>query len=322
VIHELASAGTKLPGFVKHAQHAVARAEYRVPAGTPPRFLDVYAHAVGLFPSAKGARKAAVRGELTVDGRVVRHDHRVSAGEVLAVVDSARVPPRTCALDVPIAYADADVAVVHKPAGVEVSGNRLRTLVNALGGLGRSDADDALAWPWPVHRLDYGTSGLVLVARTRTAQVALGRALEERRVHKRYRALVVGRLDGDGLCDEAIDGRPAQTRWAAVAVTPAMRGGWVTTVDAWPLTGRTHQIRRHLAGLGHPVLGDAAYGVDGLILEGKGLFLAAVEVGFEHPRTGDGVWVGVREPAKFESFRLREAARCAREPTEPGRFSP
>jgi 23S rRNA-/tRNA-specific pseudouridylate synthase len=131
-------------------------------------------------------------------------------------------------------------------------------------------------------------------------------------VVKEYVALVVGRLDGEGEVTAPIDGRAARTAWVALAQTPALRSGWITTVALRPHTGRTHQLRRHLAGLGHPVLGDRVYGAEGTTLLGKGLFLAAVALTLPHPDTAAQVTARMPVPAKFQSFRAREARRWRR----------
>jgi 23S rRNA pseudouridine1911/1915/1917 synthase len=277
-------------------------------------FLDRYAsRAVPLLPSRNAAHKAADRGELRVDGIAVGPHHVVKPGQRVELWSSTRTVPPPLAVPVPVVFEDDDLAVVEKPPGLPTSGRGPRTVERALrANLAPSAAEDALPWPRPVHRLDGPTGGLLLVAKSRRAQIGLGRALEERRVRKRYRALVIGRLEGDGTVDSPIDGREAATIYRPVRHTHAVRGEWLTTVDAWPLTGRTHQIRRHLASLGHPVLGDAAHGLPGLVLSGQGLFLHAVELMLDHPVSGEPLWVATREPPKFESWRAREERRFHR----------
>jgi tRNA pseudouridine65 synthase/23S rRNA pseudouridine1911/1915/1917 synthase len=276
--------------------------------------LDKYASQVfPQWPSPNSARKAAARGELRVDDRPAAGKDLVQPGSCLQVLEAVGPSPPPFPLALRVAYEDAFLAVVEKPPGYPVSGNRHRTVEHALTtNLQASTAADALSWPRPVHRLDAPTGGLLVVAKARGAQVALGQAFEERRVHKRYRAIVLGRLDGEGEVIGELDGRPAHTRWRAVSHTCSLRTRWVTTLDLWPLTGRTHQLRRHAALLGHPVLGDAEHGDPGHALHGKGLFLWSVELDLVHPVSGEPLRITVEEPAKFESFRRREARRFER----------
>lgn len=214
---------------------------------------------------------------------------------------------------VEVRWIDDDLAVVWKPGGLETSGGGVRTLENALpGNLGASAAPDALPLPRVVHRLDRRTSGLVLAARSRGALVALGAAFAERRIHKRYRAIVGGRLEGGGVCEQPVGGRVAQTRWACVSATRSVTTGFVTTVDVWPQTGRKHQIRAHMAALGAPILGDDRFALGRPVLRSQGLFLCAVELRLMHPRTGAAITVAAPEPPRFEALRRREARRWER----------
>jgi 23S rRNA-/tRNA-specific pseudouridylate synthase len=146
------------------------------------------------------------------------------------------------------------------------------------------------------------------VAKTGQAIVSLSRQFEDKTIAKTYRAICLGRLEGKGTIDAPIDGRSASTRYVAVAHTRSLTTDWVTTVDLFPATGRTHQLRLHLAGLGHPILGDRQH-TEGKVLRGKGLFLAAIALAFHHPDDGRPVRVDVPEPDKFASFRDREERR-------------
>ena len=141
--------------------------------------------------------------------------------------------------------------------------------------------------------------------------MSLGRQFQERQVRKRYRAILVGRLEDSGTIDTALEERAARTRWAAVRHDRSLHCQWLTTVDLWPETGRTHQLRRHMAQLGHPVLGDDLY-TEGRVLQRSGLFLAAVELQLTHPRSGEPLHFVLPEPSKFVTFREREERRWSR----------
>jgi 23S rRNA pseudouridine1911/1915/1917 synthase len=224
-------------------------------------------------------------GHVTLCDRPLKASHRVVAGETIAVrippPDDYTVEPEPIPLT--ILYEDADLLVVDKPAGMVVhpaAGNWHGTLVNAvlyhapdLVGVGGAQR------PGIVHRLDKDTSGLILVAKNDAAHRTLQAQFEARTVQKVYQALVFGRMSPpEGLVDAAIgrdardrkrmavlppgQGRAAQTRYAASAfyrATPHPGVARFTLVACYPLTGRTHQIRVHLAHIGYPVVGDTLY---------------------------------------------------------------
>ena len=160
-----------------------------------------------------------------------------------------------------------------------------------------------------MHRLDRATQGLVVIAKSQSAEVHLNRQFQNREVNKTYRAIVSGRLEGEGVIRVPIDGRVAETRWTSIVVNRCLRTQWMTTVKMWPKTGRTHQLRRHMSLLGHPITGDVLYGVEGQIYRGKGLFLSAEEIEFTHPKTGVLLHLTWPEPGKFQSLRERQTRR-------------
>lgn len=290
-----------------------ALAEVVVPLADEGARLDGFVHThFPMFPSRASARKAVRRGQVLLDGIAVESSRYVAEGQRVTVVEAPSRAAKVFPAVVEVAYEDDQLAVVVKPPGLAVNGPRHRTLEHALPhNLAPGGGIDALSAPRPVHRLDAPTGGLVACAKTATALMELGRAFQERRVHKRYRAVLIGALHGEGEVDAPIDGRPARSRWRAVRHDRSLRGGWITTVDLWPETGRTHQLRRHVASLGHPILGDTLYGEPGLVLRGKGLFLWAVALKLPHPAGGQ-VTVEIEEPPKFASLREREARRWAR----------
>lgn len=282
------------------------------PLDTPARLDRFCAHALDRIPSRAFARKVIKRGGVLLNGETVETSRFVREGDVVELIDTGRRPARVFELELSVLFEDEHFAVVDKPAGIPTSGLKHRTLEHALPkNLQRSPQPDALPRPRVVHRLDVRTQGLVLCAKTARAQVALGRLFEERRVHKTYRALALGQLEGAGVSDGPIGGRSAVTRWKAIEHTPSLTPGALTTVELHPETGRTHQLRRHLAELGHPILGDDAY-TPGKVLKKSGLFLAAVQLDFPHPITGEALTVRRDEPSKFDAQRRRERRRFLR----------
>ncbi|MBT7299657.1 MAG: RluA family pseudouridine synthase [Victivallales bacterium] len=281
-----------------------------VPPSSAGERLDLFAaREFEHIASRKSAQKLAKRELLLVNGDPAAPNHRLQPGESVGLRPDNRPVEPIYNLPVAVIYEDSWLAVVNKPAGIPVSGNYVRTLQRALpASLTPSSLPDALPCPRPVHRLDSPTQGLLLVAKNARAQVALGHQFEEKAIRKRYRAICLGRLEGEGILTDPIDGRSATTRYQAVIHTPSVTTEWVTTVDLYPQTGRTHQLRRHLADLGHPILGDKQY-TDGKVLRGKGLFLAALALAFHHPEDHRPLHVELPEPAKFASLRNREQRR-------------
>ncbi len=255
--------------------------------------------------SRREVRDLVEGGDVAVNGaRPVSPSLRVAAGDIVEV----DVPPRAATepepdpgVEVVVVHADDDVIVVDKPPGLVVHPGHGRpdaTLVNGLlarfpelAGVGEAHR------PGIVHRLDVGTSGLLIVARTPDAHAALVTALAERAVRRRYDTVVAGRPEAAaGLVDAPVgrdprepslmavvaDGRPARTRYEVVEGFEAA-GSALLACELE--TGRTHQIRVHLSAIGHPVVGDVRYGGPARAGVHRPL-LHARELTFPHPRTG------------------------------------
>jgi 23S rRNA pseudouridine1911/1915/1917 synthase len=281
--------------------------------------------------SRSRVQKLIAGGLLTVEGQPVRARTIVAPGTVLVLQvpepEPAGIEPEPIPLRV--VHEDADVLVVDKPTGLVVHpspGHWSGTLVNAL--LARSTEYGGIAGvqrPGIVHRLDRDTSGLLIVAKTDLAQASLMAQLKARRVKKTYLALVagsvesvVGRIEGPIGRDPANrkrmavvpDGRPATTGYRVRERFP----GW-TLLEVDLVTGRTHQIRVHLAAIGHPVAGDQVYGT-GTARRGPEslgrLFLHAWRLVFASPSSGDLVRLEAPLPDELEAvlggLRLRAAA--------------
>jgi RluA family pseudouridine synthase len=282
-----------------------------VPEQTPPSRLSDYA--CGLFPtlpSRKSVKKAVKKGEIWIDGSPGNTGDWVKPGQRIELMDLEQDPPPTYEMPLEIVYEDEHLAVVNKPAGIPTSGNRFRTVQNALThNLSPTPLADALPWPVPVHRLDASTSGLLLIAKTRGAHIRLGRQFEEKQVRKKYQAVVIGQTPEQGRIDTPIEGKEALTLFERRDCVPSLKNEWLSLLDLYPHTGRTHQLRIHLSSSGYPILGDKLYGREGLILRNKGLFLAAVELSFEHPDTQKKVVLSVKAPRKFRTLLEREERR-------------
>lgn len=273
------------------------------------------------LPTRSSVRKALKRERVCVNGHPVESSRRVRTGDRIDLLEDDSPVPLVYPHDLRVPYEDQHLAVVYKPAGLRVNGNQWKTLENALPhNLTVATGAEALHIPRVAHRLDMPTQGLVACAKTSPALVGLGWGFERRTVAKTYRALVLGRLEEQGKCDTPVEGRAAETLYRPLEHTRCLKakGQWLTTVELRPVTGRGHQLRRHMAELGHPVLGDAAHTPAGVpVFHGKGLFLAALRLQFRHPVTDEPLDVEVDQPEKFGSMRRREARRWLTYHPEP-----
>ena len=275
--------------------------------GEPAERLDLLvAERAGLSRTQSATLIAT--GHVTVDGRAERASYRPRIGEAIDVVvpppPGRDVVPESIPLD--IVHEDPDLLVVNKPAGMVVHpapGNWTGTLVNALVGRGAevaADADAADERAGIVHRLDKDTSGLLLVAKTDGAHRTLSRMIAERRVTRRYAALAWGHVVGDDFTVDAPIGRDPRDRKRMAVVntgraakTDFHRLARFDSADLFRAhlhSGRTHQIRVHLASVGHPVVGDDTYGGGGgrrlMALPPHRHFLHAAWLQLRHPATG------------------------------------
>jgi 23S rRNA pseudouridine1911/1915/1917 synthase len=318
------------------------RLELVVPASAAGVRLDRFlAESPGVGTRSQ-AKRLVDAGRVTVDGVARKSAHALAAGSRVAVVLDLPLPTTIEPEDLPliVLYEDAYLLAIDKPPGMVVHpapGARRGTLVNALAhrlgalaGVGPADR------PGIVHRLDRDTSGVLLVARTAPALEALARQFRERAVHKRYLAIVRGRVArASGTIDRPIGRHPrerkrmsvhgqrartALTRWEVVE-----RFADATLLRLAPETGRTHQLRVHLAAIGHPVLGDAVYGRRRAGRAAAGASecarqaLHAEELRFTHPVSGERVVVRAALPLDLEEVlaRLRRDARKGPKSRDP-----
>lgn len=264
--------------------------------------VDVWVARLGLAPSRSQAQDWLAEGRILVNENQSRPSYILKAGDIVSVhppePKDATLQPQ--AMPLAIVYEDDDLLVVNKPAGLVVhpaAGHPDRTLVNALlahcpdlAGIGGTIR------PGIVHRLDKDTSGLLVVAKNDLAQQSLSQQIASKTAHREYLAIVLGRAGRQCWTVDAPIGRHPENR-KRMAVVPGgrpavthffvrQRRGQFTLVEAHLETGRTHQIRVHLAYSGYPVVGDPLYGARrGMrLLERQALH--AYRLTFTHPRTG------------------------------------
>ena len=192
--------------------------------------------------------------------------------------------------------------MIHKPAGILVSGNSFKTIANALAqNIQRSNLPDATK-PQPVHRLDYATTGVLLVGKTSSSIRVLNRMFEDKKVEKTYYAVTIGEMNDRGKITSEIEGKKSQSNFELFDSVSSKRFGKLNLVKLKPQTGRRHQLRKQLSRIGNPILGDAAYGIENLILKGKGLYLHAYSLKFIHPFTNKKVRFQDELPQRFENI--------------------
>ena len=280
--------------------------------------LDAFLSADGALTRSQAARLIA-EGRVRVNGKPAAKSARLSGGETVTVdvpqLRETALPPQDIPLDV--VYEDDDVIVVNKPTGLVVHpapGHPDGTLVNALlhhcgdslSGIGGEKR------PGIVHRIDRDTSGLIIAAKNDAAHLALSAQLKDHSLSRTYECLVTGNMKPDsGTVDAPIGrssadrkkmavvptGRRAVTHWEVVARYPG-----VTHLRCRLETGRTHQIRVHMAYIGHPILGDTVYGAKKPVPGLTGQCLHATGLRFIHPRTGEPVELHCPLPPEFTAM--------------------
>ena len=264
------------------------------------------------------AQKLLEEGAVTLDGKPVKKNYKTSPGDELVVVLPDPTPvdiiPQNIPLDV--VYEDDDVIAVNKPVGLVVhpaAGHPDGTLVNALlyhCGDSLSGINGALR-PGIVHRIDRDTSGLIIAAKNDFAHLALAEQLQDHSLYREYEAVCVGNLKEDGgtvnapiarhptdrkkMAVNFLQGREAITHWTVLERFPGY-----THVQCRLETGRTHQIRVHMAHIGHPLLGDVVYGSKKPYPGLAGQCLHARRLSFVHPRTGERMTLECPLPDWFQ----------------------
>lgn len=248
------------------------------------------------------AAKLIEDGLVTLNGKSAVKKDKVKAGDdiVISVPEPVELEAKPQNIPIDIVYEDECVIVVNKPQGMVVhpaAGNPDGTLVNGLLYHCELSTINGVVRPGIVHRIDKDTSGLLVVAKTNMAHEMLSAQLKERKAMRKYWCIVNGNLKEDkGTVNQPIDRHPTDRKRMAIVeggreaithFTVLERFGAYTLVECALETGRTHQIRVHMASLGHSIAGDTVYGIKKDREKGKGQLLHAKTIGFSHPVTGE-----------------------------------
>jgi 23S rRNA pseudouridine1911/1915/1917 synthase len=266
----------------------------------PIRFQE---YSVGIFntiPTKSGIKKAIKRELIFIDGGLATTSKYIYGGENIELFQSENSSTfERLKLNLEVLFEDDYLAIIYKPAGILVSGNKFVTIANGLTqNLKKSKLSDAVK-PQPIHRLDYPTSGILLVGKTSTAITKLGKLFEDKEIQKTYFAITIGKMNLEGKLNSPIDEKNAHTEFEVLESVISERFKYLNLVKLQPKTGRKHQLRKHLSAIGNPILGDKDYFLENKILNGKGLFLHAASLDFIHPFTKEKIYISKELPKKF-----------------------
>ena len=266
----------------------------------PIRFQE---YGVGVFktiPTKSGIKKAIKKELIFIDGILATTSKYISGGERIELFESEKSSTfERLKLDLDVLFEDDYLAIIYKPAGILVSGNKFVTIANGLAqNLKKSNQIDAVK-PQPIHRLDYPTSGLLLIGKTSASIQQLGDLFKNKEIQKTYFAIAIGKMQAQGKINFSVDEKEAFTKFEVLQTEKSERFEFLNLVKLSPKTGRKHQLRKHLLAIGNPILGDKMYFLEDKILNGKGLYLHAGSLEFSHPFTKEKIKVSKELPKKF-----------------------
>lgn len=215
-------------------------------------------------------------------------------------------------LDIEVVYEDDFLLVVNKPGGIAVNGNRYKTVENVFADRNRNNQQtSALNRPMAVHRIDVPTKGLVMLAKTKQAQINLSQAFQNNQVKKTYIAVVHGKTPSDGTYDNQVGDKAAITHFKTLRIVSSKIYDGFSLLELRPVTGRTHQLRIHCQQAGHLIVGDKEYAKGQKTILGKGLFLVAQKLSCKHPITNETLDLEVAIPNRFQRVLDRESRRSS-----------
>ncbi|WP_322500053.1 RluA family pseudouridine synthase [Cellulophaga lytica] len=262
----------------------------------PIRFQD---YGTGIFTgiSTKSALKKAIKkGLIYIDEKKASTGTFIYGSEKITFnKPEENNTKKRLNLKLEVVFQDNYLAIINKPPGILVSGNTFKTIDNALEqNITKSSLPDATK-PRPVHRLDFPTTGLLIIGKTSASILALNKLFENKKIQKTYLAVTIGEMIKKGTINTNVDNKEAFTTYNVLKTVTSNKFNYLNLVKLEPKTGRKHQLRVHLSSINNPILGDAKYGIPGKIIKGKGLYLHAYSLDFTHPFTNKKISV-TKEP--------------------------
>lgn len=266
--------------------------------------VRIQEYAVDIFDNinSKSALKKAIKqNRVLLNGDFSTTANFINIGDKIELLEKKKLIKKPFYIDFDIIYEDDFLSVINKPAGVSVSGNKFATIANALPNyLYNSPINDAIQ-AHPVHRLDYHTSGLLLIAKTASTQVLLHKMFENKEIDKTYYAVVVNKIKNtEGELNFNIDNKSAKTLYKVIKSLESERFESLSLIELKPITGRTHQLRKHMLGMGNPIMGDKKYFLPNRVHKGNGLYLHAKSLKFKHPISKELMIFHAVLPKKFK----------------------
>lgn len=261
---------------------------------------------MGIFQGAitkSALKKALKKRQITVNEVIASTATFINGGEHICFTTLENIHPnKKLIFPLRVLFEDEYLALIHKPAGILVSGNGFKTIANALEHNLKKSTESDVTLPQPVHRLDFATTGILLVGKTSSSIRILNKLFENKEVKKTYYAITIGEMNSWGTINTEVAGKESKSKYRICESVSSERFGKLNLVLLEPETGRRHQLRKHLSGIGNPILGDKEYGIENLILNGKGLYLHAYSLEFLHPFKHEKISIEDKLPERFKKI--------------------
>lgn len=266
-------------------------------------------YAVSIFDTIttrSSVKKAIKKGLILLNNQTATTGDWIHEGQKIDLLKPTGRQKKIFQLKLEVLFEDNFIAVINKPPGYPTSGNYFKTIENALPfNLNQSEENDALTYPLPAHRLDNPTSGILLCAKTRKALLRLQRGFSEKKIRKYYYCLVHHKFSGEKVVNEPVENKSAKTFMKAIDIYK-IDDEFYSLIEAQPLTGRTHQIRRHLSHIDFPIVGDQLYGIEEKgVFKNRKLYLFAGKIEFMHPISKKEVEFKLPLPKKFRNLKSK-----------------